>query len=61
MFFWLSGQRLGQLLELFPPLSAYTINILGSLLGVLTFSLISLAGWPPPAWFSGIRSGSDFL
>lgn len=45
------GQRLGQLLELFPPLSAYTINILGSLLGVLTFSLISLAGWPPPAWF----------
>jgi spermine/spermidine synthase len=45
------GQKLGQLLELFPPLSAYTINILGSLLGVLAFSLISLAGWPPLAWF----------
>jgi|RhiMetdeSRZDD1v2_1073273.scaffolds.fasta_scaffold19060_3 hypothetical protein len=45
------GQKLGQLLEQFPPLVAYTINILGSLLGVLAFSLISLAGWPPMAWF----------
>jgi hypothetical protein len=46
------GQRLGQLLEPFPPLPAYTINILGSLTGVVAFSVISLAGWPPLAWFA---------
>ena len=46
------GQKLGQAMEQFPPLSAYTINILGSLSGVLGFSLISWVGWPPLAWFS---------
>jgi len=46
------GQRLGRLLESLPPLPAYTINVLGSLMGVVVFSAISLAGWPPLAWFT---------
>lgn len=50
--FFSLGQRLGQLLEGFPALQAYTINIAGSLLGVASFSLISFAGFPPLAWFS---------
>src|SRR5438309_5727791 len=45
------GQKLGELFEQLPPLPGYTIIILGSLLGVLAFSLISLAGWPPLTWF----------
>ena len=46
------GQKMGQLLEKFEPLPAYTINIAGSLAGVLAFSVISFAGWPPLAWFA---------
>jgi SAM-dependent methyltransferase len=46
------GQKMGQLLETLEPLPAYTINIAGSLAGVLAFSVISFAGWPPLAWFA---------
>ena len=46
------GQRLGQLLDCFQPLTAYTINIAGSLAGVLCFSAISFAGWSPLIWFA---------
>jgi len=46
------GQKMGQLLEKLEPLPAYTINIAGSLAGVLAFSVISFAGWPPLAWFA---------
>jgi len=46
------GQLLGQLLaESDRPLRAYTINILGSLVGILLFTLISFASLPPIAWF----------
>ncbi len=52
VFVFLSlGQKLGQLLDLLPPLRGYSINIFGSLLGVLAFSAISFAGFPPLAWF----------
>jgi len=46
------GRKLGQLLDRFAPLTAYTLNIGGSLAGVLAFSLISFGGWPPTAWFA---------
>ncbi len=35
----------------FRPLPGYTINILGSLIGILSYTLISFLGWPPVVWF----------
>lgn len=45
------GQRLGQLFDQFKPLSAYTLNVGASLVGVLCFSLLSYFSLPPPYWF----------
>ena len=36
----------------FAPLRGYLINILGSLAGILLYTLISFLGWPPAAWFA---------
>lgn len=41
----------------FKPLKGYTINILGSLGGVLAYTLISFLGWPPQAWFLVAAAG----
>ena len=49
---FLLGQKLGELLNGFSPLIGYSINIAGSLVGVLIFSAISFAGWSPLAWFA---------
>jgi hypothetical protein len=40
----------------FMPLQGYTINIVGSLAGILLYTLISFLRWPPAIWFllSGI-------
>lgn len=46
------GQPLGRLLLPFPPLTAYSINIFGSLAGIILFSVISYLSWPPVIWFS---------
>lgn len=47
------GQLLGRLLgESNSPLRAYTINILGSLAGILLFTLLSFVSSPPPVWFA---------
>lgn len=35
----------------FRPLPAYTINVLGSLSGILFYTLISFLSWPPVLWF----------
>src|SRR5579864_8319194 len=35
-----------------PPLQAYTINLVGSLMGVATFALISYLELPPSVWFA---------
>jgi hypothetical protein len=35
----------------FRPLPGYTVNVSGSLAGILLYSLISFWGWPPAAWF----------
>jgi spermidine synthase len=34
----------------FPPLDAYRLDIVGSILGIASFSLLSFLGWPPFAW-----------
>ncbi len=50
--FVLVGQEVGRALEGFRPLAAYSINILGSVLGVVGFGLISYLSVPPALWFA---------
>ncbi len=45
------GQLTGKLMQGFTPIKAYTINILGSLLGTWAFSAISFFSLPPIYWF----------
>ncbi|MDP2941839.1 MAG: hypothetical protein Q8N85_06295 [Candidatus Omnitrophota bacterium] len=45
------GQQLGISLKLFPPLTAYSLNILGSIFGVAAFSYVSHLMVRPPYWF----------
>jgi SAM-dependent methyltransferase len=49
--FLVFGQWLGALFRAFRPLTAYTIEIGGSVLGILLFSSMSALALPPPAWF----------
>ncbi len=35
----------------FQPLPGYTMNVTGSLAGILLYTLISFLGWPPAVWF----------
>lgn len=44
------GQRMGQLFEKLRPLEAYSINVFGSLLGTLTFTLLSFLSLSPAYW-----------
>ncbi len=45
------GQLTGRLMNQFRPLTAYTINILGSLVGIWAFSTMSFLSLPPISWF----------
>ncbi|GAC1334227.1 MAG: hypothetical protein NVSMB22_26610 [Chloroflexota bacterium] len=45
------GQEVGRALRPFKPLPAYSLNILGSLLGVLGFAFMNWLESPPIAWF----------
>lgn len=45
------GQRLGTLLDALPPLHAYTWDIIGSLTGIILFTLMSFLQTPPIVWF----------
>ena len=42
---------LGALLTSMPPLKAYSIDIMGSMTGVATFTILSASGTPPLVWF----------
>lgn len=42
--------KLGAFLNQEKPLIAYSINVAGSLLGIVGFSLVSYFQWPPSAW-----------
>lgn len=44
------GQELAGEFRLLPPLEAYRIDILGSLAGIVTFTLLSFLGSPPVVW-----------
>jgi SAM-dependent methyltransferase len=44
------GEKVGELFDAFPPLRAYSINVAASLLGILAFSSIAFARWPPVVW-----------
>lgn len=44
-------QEIGVLFGRLKPLEAYTLNIGGSMMGILAFSLMSFAGLPPLWWF----------
>lgn len=58
--FILPSKIMGELFEKFEPLTAYSINIAGSILGILTFSLTSFLGSGPAFWF-GITLLISFL
>ncbi|MFH1380192.1 MAG: hypothetical protein ABII23_07945, partial [bacterium] len=45
------GIVLAEHVKIFPPLQAYTINIIGSLTGVLCFTIFSFLRAPPLVWF----------
>src|SRR5919197_5711966 len=52
LLFPLLGQNLGRLLAAeHPPLTAYTIDVAGSIAGSLLFALVSFLGFPPGVWF----------
>lgn len=46
------AQRMGREMAALPPLRAYTINLAGSLAGVVVLGLISWLELPPTAWFA---------
>lgn len=49
--FLIFGQWLGELFQELPPLKAYTVEISGSILGILLFALISFLQLTPTVWF----------
>lgn len=49
--FLIFGQWLGHLFQSLPPLKAYTVEIAGSILGILLFAAVSFLWLPPPLWF----------
>lgn len=49
--FALVGHRIGRLFAALPPLRAYTFDLLGSIVGVLLFSVTSSLSAPPIVWF----------
>ncbi|HEY7627842.1 MAG TPA: hypothetical protein VH761_12270 [Ilumatobacteraceae bacterium] len=50
--FALVGQEVGRALRPFASLTAYSWNILGSVLGVAGFAVVSYLEAPPPVWFA---------
>lgn len=46
--------KLGAFLNQEKPLIAYSINVAGSLLGIVGFSLVSYFHWPPVAWLLAV-------
>jgi SAM-dependent methyltransferase len=49
--FLVFGQWIARLFAGQPPLWAYSVEVLGSLGGILCFALLSYLGAPPPVWF----------
>src|SRR3989344_2109133 len=51
ILFSLPSKILGNCFKNIPPLTAYTINIIGSIDGIVVFSIISFLGGGPFVWF----------
>jgi SAM-dependent methyltransferase len=51
LIFTFLAQELGGLLNQFPPLQSYNLNILGSLAGIACFTIISFLSLPSWIWF----------
>lgn len=51
------GQAVGQLFRRLPSLEAYRYDLVGSMCGIVLFSLLSFAGLPPIAWGSLVVVG----
>lgn len=49
--FLIFGQWLGHLFKGLPPLKAYTVEIAGSILGILLFAAVSFLWLNPGLWF----------
>jgi SAM-dependent methyltransferase len=52
LVFAIFGQWLGNLFRGLPPLSAYSVEIMGSVLGILLFASMSFFQLSPVAWFA---------
>ncbi len=46
------GQRIGQLFNEFKPLTAYSVNVAASLMGILLFTVVSFLSLAPPIWLA---------
>jgi hypothetical protein len=55
------ASKLGQLLNQDKPLRGYSLNVAGSLLGIIAFSLVSYLHSPPAAWLLLFFSGMLYL
>ena len=55
------GELTAAKFSVFRPLPGYTINILGSLAGVLAYTGISFLGWPPAVWFLIAAAGALYF
>lgn len=55
------SQQLGRLFIQFKPLTAYSLDILGALTGIIFFSLLSFASVPPVWWFIIVSVFFSFL
>src|SRR5262245_6716367 len=56
-----AAHRMGREFEGRPPLSAYVINLLGSLSGVAAFAIISWLELPPIVWFGVVALSALFV
>ena len=55
----LVGEGVARTFQRFPPLAAYRLDILGSLAGIIAFSILSFLEAPPVAW--GVVVAAAFL
>ncbi|MBZ5564054.1 MAG: hypothetical protein LAP13_16740 [Acidobacteriia bacterium] len=62
LFFMVLGGLVGQELSHFPPLQGYSVNLVGSLGGILAFIALCYLGSPPAIWLLlGMLVGLPFI
>ena len=58
LLFVAAAHQMGRELAMRPPLSAYVVNLIGSLAGVAAFALVSWLELPPVVWFGVIAAAA---